>query len=644
MSSVTEQIKEKIDIIDLIGAYVPLRKTGRSFIGFCPFHDNKRTPAFHVYPDTQSFHCYGCKASGTVFDFVMQREGIEFRDALEQLARRAGIELRERTDEDEQIDQQRTRMLEVNAAAAAFFHHMLVRSAHGAEAREYVVSRAISDETVGVFQLGYAPNDWQALLNYLTNRRSFSADEIEAAGLAIRHETRGYYDRFRHRLIFPIRNTKGEVIAFGGRAFGDTQPKYLNSPQTLLFDKGKTLYGLDLARDAIRTTDAAVIVEGYVDVIMAHQGGFRNVVAPLGTALTPDHAALVKKLAHTIYLALDADAAGVRATLKGAQALQEGADGELIAIATPHGIAGWQRRHDIEIKILELPQGKDPDQVIQADPDLWRRLVAQALPAMEFYLRALTSDLDLQSGRGKAQAVERLAPLFAQIASPVEQAHYVQLLARTISVEEPVIMRAMQGGKPSAAPAVASGRRTAASRSAAPRSVTGNAQTQEDALLGLVLRYPAARTAVEEKLRSDLGPYALLQPLIEGTLNGLLTRPENRALWKAWLEQQPADIAAWIETCDEVLRDHGRDLLQRGPPQPQAYRYVNDALECATILQRHTARRWNRRLSEQLSTAEQETERAELLEQIIELRQYIDSLATPRRSSTYADLHTLHSV
>lgn len=281
------------------------------------------------------------------------------------------------------------------------------------------------------------------LLSYLTERRGFSPGEIEAAGLAIHHETRGYYDRFRNRLMFPIRNASGEIVAFGGRALGDAQPKYMNSPQTPLFDKGKVLYGLDLARDAIRQSDATVIVEGYVDVIIAHQYGFRNVVAPLGTALTADHVALVKKLSHRVYLALDADAAGVRATLKGLQALQSQPEGELTAVISPQGVIGLQRRQDVEIRILSLPEGKDPDEVIQENPEQWRTALAAARPAMDFYIETLTSDLDLSSGRGKADAVERIAPLLTQIANPVEQAHYIQQLARLIDVEERYILAAL---------------------------------------------------------------------------------------------------------------------------------------------------------------------------------------------------------
>jgi len=228
-NSVIETIKERIDIVELIGTSVQLRKAGRSFVGFCPFHSNTRTPAFTVYPDTQSYHCFGCKASGTVFDFVMRTQGIEFREALELLAQRTGVELTPRTQQDEERDYQRERLIEVNTAAARLFQHMLIKSPRGEEARAYVDRRMINDWALESFQLGYSPDERTKLFEYLTRKLDFSAEEVVAAGLAIQRDDGSHYDRFRGRVIFPIRNIKGHIIAFGGRAMGDAQPKYLNS-------------------------------------------------------------------------------------------------------------------------------------------------------------------------------------------------------------------------------------------------------------------------------------------------------------------------------------------------------------------------------------------------------------------------------
>lgn len=632
MSSVTDQIKERIDIVEFISAYVPLRKAGRNFVGFCPFHPNTRTPAFTVFPDTQSYHCFGCKASGTVFDFLMQREGLEFRDALEQLAHRAGVQLKQRTEQDEQQDQLRARLLEINAAAAAFFHHMLVKSAKGEPARAYVARRQIDAATVEAFQLGYSLDDWGALLAYLTGRRGFEPEEVEAAGLAIKHESRGYYDRFRNRLMFPIRNLKGEVIAFGGRALGDAQPKYMNSPQTPLFDKGRVLYGLDLARDAIRAGDSTVIVEGYIDVIIAHQYGFRNVVAPLGTALTAEHVGVLNRLSRQIYLALDADAAGNRATLKGVHTLEQHLDSEARPVPTAQGFIRWERELDAIVKIIALPDGKDPDEVIQANPDQWRALVAGAQPVMDFYIAALTTDLDLGSARGKAEAVTRLAPLVAQVINPVERAHYIQQLARLIGIEEHVVREAIPV-------------RSRFENVPRPALAPIDAPIREDHLLGLLLRYATARMAVQEKIRRDLAPFPLVGSIVDGTPLELFERVDNREVWKAWSTQPDAsDADQWAQSLDEPLRERALRALQLELPEAQSYRYVNVALECATILQLRQARHWKSRISQQVASAEEETEHAAALERLVQIQEYIEAISTPKRSSTYADLHTLHTA
>ena len=632
MPTVTDQIKERIDIVEFISAYVPLRKTGRSYVGFCPFHANTRTPAFNVYPDTQSYHCFGCKASGTVFDFLMQREGLEFRDALEQLAQRAGVQLHERTEQDEQQDRLRTRLLEINAAAAAFFHHLLVKSSRGEAARAYVARRRIDDATIEAFQLGYSAGDWSALLSYLTDRKGFELEEVEASGLAIRREGGGYYDRFRDRLMFPIRNLKGEVIAFGGRALGDASPKYMNSPQTPLFDKSRVLYGLDLARDAIRSSDATVIVEGYVDVIIAHQYGFRNVVAPLGTALTADHVGVVKKLARTVYLALDADAAGVKATLKGVQTLRENLDGHDVPVPTPQGFIRWERELDAVVKIIALPDGKDPDEVIQANPDQWRALVAGARPVMDFYITALTADLDLRDGKAKAAAVARLAPLIAQVINPVERAHHIQQIARLINIEERSVREAIPAQQ-----------RTAM----APRPVVApsEAPTKEDYLLGWLLHYPTAGAAVQEKLRRDLEAFPLVKEMIEGTPLELFERADNRAIWRAWIVQPDGlNPEQWAQLLDEPLREQTLRVSKLNIPEPQAYRYLNDILECARILQLDLARRWKDRITEQVDLSDDGIDRAAVIEQLVQIKAYIDAMSIPKRSPTYVDLHTLHTV
>jgi len=434
--------------------------------------------------------------------------------------------------------------------------------------------------------------------------------------------------------MFPIQDFRGRIIAFGGRALAaDAQAKYLNSPETPLFHKGSNLYNGAEARKAVHDGAPLIAVEGYVDVIVAHQHGFRNVVAPLGTALTADHVGVVKKLARSVYLALDADAAGIRATLKGVQTLRENLDGHDVPVPTPQGFIRWERELETEIRIIALPDGKDPDEVIQANPDQWRALVAGARPVMDFYLTALTADLDLRDGKGKAEAVARLAPLLAQIANPVEQAHHIQQIARLIQVDEQVVRQTLPAPE----------RKAQRSRPAAP-PVAG-APAQEDHMLGWLLRYPATRTAVQEKIRRDLLPFPLVGDSIQGTLLELFERVENRAIWQAWQLQPPGTSALeWAETLDESLREQAQRVLQLELPQPQAYRYVNDALECARMLQLDLARRWKKRITAEVTSATEETEQMAALEQLVQIKEYIDAISVPKRSSAYDDLHSLHTV
>ncbi|MEP7190319.1 MAG: toprim domain-containing protein, partial [Roseiflexaceae bacterium] len=372
---------------------------------------------------------------------------------------------------------------------------------------------------------------------------------------------------------------------------------------------------------------------GYVDVIIAHQYGFHNVVAPLGTALTSEHVGVIKKLAaKRVYLALDADAAGVRAMIKGLQTLQENLDGHDVPVPTPQGYIRWERELDAEVRIIALPDGKDPDEVIQANPEQWRTLVAGARPAMDFYIGALTSDLDLRSAKGKAEAVARLAPLLAQVANPVEQAHHIQQIARLVEIEERIVRQAM----PSA-------QRPAARRPAmvAPATIA----SPEDHMLGWLLRYPTACTAVQDKIQRDLTPFPFVGEIIEGTLIELFERTDNHAIWRAW-QDQPAgtDPEAWARDLDDALREQTERVLSMRLPQPQAYRYVNDALECATILQTKLAERWRIRVKQQISSVEDADEQAQVLERLVQIIEYIDSINIPKRSSNYNDLHSLHAV
>ncbi len=433
--SVIDDVKQKTDILDVIGQYVTLKKAGRNFKALCPFHTEK-TPSFIVYADEGTWHCFGaCNTGGDVFSFLMKKENIDFGEALQRLAKRAGVELvREGPGE----DAERKRLRELLATASAHYHYLFKNHPAAQYAREYVARRQVRSETAEQYELGYAPNEWEAMKSFLVGK-GYSVRDLEAAGLVIAGEHGSYYDRFRGRLMFPIRNRSGEVTGFGARTLTGDEPKYLNSPQTVLFDKSATLYGLDVAKEAIRSQNLAVIVEGYMDVIGAHQAGYKNVVASLGTALTEKQLSLLKRLTRRYALALDPDAAGEEATKRGLEVARQALDRRTVPVPIGAGLIGFEERLEAELLVIALPQGLDPDELIHQDPARWEDLVAHAEPLVDFYFRILTRDLDLRSARDKSTAVKRLAPIVQEIGDSIQRAHYVQQLARLVQVTEQTI-------------------------------------------------------------------------------------------------------------------------------------------------------------------------------------------------------------
>jgi len=441
--SVVDEIKERLDIVDVISEYVPLKKAGRNYKALCPFHSEK-TPSFFVFPDTQTWHCFGaCSTGGDVFSFVMRYEHITFGEALRLLAKRAGVSLGPKTEAQIAEEKRKERLQSINAAAAAYFHHLLLSSPKGEEARAYLVKRGISQETIEGFQLGYSLDSWEALKKHLTGKGYRLAD-IHDAGLIVKREDGGYYDRFRGRLMIPIRDERGKTVGFGARALDDSIPKYLNSPQTPLFDKSSLLYGLDMAKEAIRTKGLAVIVEGYMDVLTAHQNGFTNVVASMGTSLTEAQLKRLSRFSSRLALALDADAAGDAATLRGLALARETLARRVVPVPTPRGRIRYEDRLEADIRVITLPPGKDPDEVIKEDPAKWAELVEKALPVVDYYFQVVTSRLDMNSAQGKVAAVRELMPVIQEIGNPVRRTHYLQKLARLVRMDEETLMQGLE--------------------------------------------------------------------------------------------------------------------------------------------------------------------------------------------------------
>lgn len=459
VTSVIEIIKEKIAIADEISLVISLHRSGKTLKGLCPFH-NERTPSFYVYPENQTWHCFGCHESGDIFTFVQRHQGLDFREALVHLAEKAGVQLEEAGERSEEAQERsiaRERLLKMNEEALLWFHQMLLRSPIAAEARSYVQERGISMDSVIAFSLGYAGEQWDGLSHFLL-ARGYSEHELVAGGLARWREsdTRegmrdGIYDYFRQRLIFPIRDTRGRVIGFGGRALGDNKPKYLNSPQTLLFEKNTVLYALDMAREAIKQVGQVIIVEGYVDAIIAHQYGTKQIVACIGSAITEKHIQQLKKMTRQVTLALDPDAAGSAATEHGIEEAYKGFDRTMVPVPLvlaggeqtqkkrgqqPRSMIRLEEQIDAEINVLQLPIGEDPDEFIRRNPADWFYAVSHPLPLIEYYFVIKTANLNLREPYGKSEATQRLLPIIARISDRIKRDGYIKKLSTMIRIEE----------------------------------------------------------------------------------------------------------------------------------------------------------------------------------------------------------------
>lgn len=546
-----DEVKNRIDIVELVSGYVPLKKAGRNYKGLCPFHAEK-TPSFVVFPDTQTWHCFGaCGTGGDIFRFIMQREGLDFPEALRELARRAGVQLAPPTPQSEAIDRQREKLLDIHAAAAQYFNHLLRRSKEGGRAREYVAEREINSETIERFQLGYALNTWEGLKSHLMGRGYTEDDLVEAGLLAKKEETGSSYDRFRNRLIIPIRDVQGRVIAFGARALNPNDvPKYLNSPQTPLFDKSSTLFGLDLAKRAIRSQDQAVIAEGYMDVMSAHQHGHANVVAGMGTALTEAQLRLLKRFTKNFVLALDADTAGDAATLRGINLAREALDRRAVPVPTAQGLIRFEGQLDADIRIATLPPGRDPDDILRQTPELWPELIEGALPVVDFYLQVVSTQYDLNTAKGKSAIVREVLPLLREVKDRVERNHYVGQLARLVKIDERLLLAELDGA--GRAP-TARQRPTPKVQSAAASPLSQPEHTffgPEEYALAIILGQPEAlKTANDELLGLDLAPLSADD----------FQRTENQLLFQMlsnWISGEPSPGSAAEEGEGESLVEY----------------------------------------------------------------------------------------
>jgi DNA primase len=533
--SVIDEIKQRLDIVQIVSAYVALQKSGRNYRALCPFHTEKN-PSFFVFPDRQSWHCFGsCNTGGDIFSFIMRREGVDFSQALKLLADKAGINLTAPSSYGRQDAREEEKILKINEAAANYYYNLLLNAGAGETARRYLTQRGLSIESIKNFQLGFAPEGWETLKNHLIET-GYNETDLLLAGLLVEQENKHTYDRFRNRLIFPIRDAGGKLAGFGARALDDSQPKYLNSPQTAVFDKSSILYGIDRAKNAIRHSDQAIIVEGYMDVIIAHQYGWQNVVASMGTSVTEKQLLTLKNLTRNLVFALDADAAGTEAIFR---------SGELVDKVIPFlpSIYGWVKYEDAykaEVKAMLLPQDKDPDEVIKENPDLWHQLIKSARPIIDFIIDAIVTKVNLESATEKSLAVEKLTPLLLEIKDPVRHAHYVERLAHYLKIDPRALedaIRKTRTVRKAPTKAAATGQTTVVPPLSSP---------VEQYCLALLLRYPELQTEATE-----LSPECFEQS-------------ENRELFLRW--QRSTELADLKKELDAPLREYMEGLLSNEIP------------------------------------------------------------------------------
>jgi DNA primase len=549
---VAAEVKNKLSVVEVVGETVSLKKAGTTYKGLCPFHGEK-TPSFVVTPQRETWHCFGCGLGGDIFSFVMQRDSVTFPEALRTLAQRAGVEIDERTQRE---DAYKARLRSVLDSAIAFYHAVLTASNAGKPALDYLHARGFSDETIDTYQLGWAPGGWDQMTRTLGTKRDVRPDELVEVGLASPRQggRGGVYDKFRARVTFPIRDQNGHAVGLGGRLLEGDGPKYLNSPATPLFDKSRTLYLIDKAKGPIRRSGQAVIVEGYTDALMAHQAGFDNVVASLGTALTPGQVALLTRYATRIVLAYDVDAAGEKAGGAGMSALV-GLIGEL-----QRDTSGVKLE---DVRVARLPDGQDPDEVVREAPAAWETAIAKAKPLVEYLIDHHRDRFDLKTSSGRIGFVEAVMPAIREIADPLRRDEAIGQVRLASGVEDRVLRQVLERPERNPINAGAQTRITASSVLASPdalpvhdilRAIT----PVESELLRLLLLVPDQQLRVVDELGPDQLPSTVARELFRAIV--LQRAPNDQGV------HPPFDPAALLLALDDETAALARALYAKEGP------------------------------------------------------------------------------
>jgi len=559
--STIDEIKSKIDIVDLVAeAGVKLRHAGRNYTGFCPFHDNKHTPAFVVWPESGTWRCFGaCNEGGDIFKFVMKKEGIDFKEALQKLASRAGVELKDYQRETPQQKEAYENLRKLLEDAIIYYRSQLFSND---DLLTYLrEKRGLTDSTIETFGLGYAPQGYDNIIRHFTSK-GYDVQELFDSGLLSEREDDSRFDRFRNRIMIPIRDERGRMSGFGARIVdpndpstgsGQASPKFLNSPETPIFTKGHLLYGLDRARKPIRAADQAVIVEGYMDVIALHQAGYENVVSPMGTALTEDQLRLLKKFTRKIVLALDPDAAGQKAVLRGLDAARSAMDREGELGFDARGLLRNETRLQADLRVATMPDDLDPDEIVARDKDEWKKLIGGAKPIVTHVMDTLAAGQNLADPKVKNQIAAQVLPLIEDLPNAMERDTYRQALARMLRVDEGVLTSAQARG-----PAVRRRPRSADQEpKIEPSLVAVNPTLKvESYCLGVLFRKPELLYRLDRRLE-EFGLSALSAEDFGYTDHQLFFRVVRQAV-----EQDEKDHHHFVLThLPEALEGVSKDLL-----------------------------------------------------------------------------------
>ncbi len=568
--STLDEIKAKIDIVDLVSeAGVKLRHAGRNYTGFCPFHDNKHTPAFVVWPETGTWRCFGsCNEGGDIFKFVMKKEGLDFKEALQKLAARAGVEIKEYKRETPEQKEAYDNLRKLLEDAVVFYRsHLFANKEILAYLRE---KRGLTDSTIETFGLGYAPAGYDNALKHFIQRGYKDQELMDAGLISMRENDLRTYDRFRNRIMIPIRDEQGRMTGFGARIVDPNDiPKFLNSPETPIFSKGRLLYGLDRARKPIRANDQAVIVEGYLDVIALHQAGYENVVSPMGTALTEDQLRLLKKFTRRIVLALDPDTAGQKAVLRGLEAARSAMDKEGELGFDARGLLRNEARLQADLRVASMPDELDPDEIVARDKDEWKRIIDDARPIVTHVMETLAAGQNLNEPKVKTQIAAQVLPLIEDLPNPLERDTYRQALSRMLKVDERALMGA-QAQSPrvrrprSVSKSQAQERRTGiAEVSVKISAAVSSSKLVEEYVVGVLFRKPELLYRLDRSLQ-EYGLTALDAQDFQYTDHQMLF-----GLIRAAVEQDKAEHHEFVTgALPEALQIFSRDLMaQTGSPE-----------------------------------------------------------------------------